>query len=869
MKKGLFYTLGILLLILPLILLVAYYTVVPQTKTDDTISKIRCDELHYFVEDVRADMERALVIFGRRAAIYAIDDVVKRGEPLDDYVFNCSSGCHVDCGSFRLGVNGSEAAVSELIMCGTLRGENVTYMTNHTLSQWLTRIEQHGRDMHFNVSVNLTDMVVMPKDPWTFYVESTSTFSVYDESGTCFYVGSGVTTSSSSSIIGLEDPLFPLETNGYVQKYIINCSSVIRTERVAGCSAASENPGVGIATGYVVFDSKLSNPDQYCLNTIPGIINNQVLVLDKGFGSCNQYDPDCFNISSPHHFAGILDYGPNSPNSFVKKCNVTIPWLRDTGDVDNITPQSPPRRVDECAGADIYNASCVKIYNSEYCNLHQILVGYSPKEINTTCYWASNASLYPGGFDGPSFFDKLDGNLRLTDKYRNQSRDYFNVTFIGLETLINPYDFDDHGVKVLANATWVDYLYWNSTHGCAVQGICGDEKYLFRLDNAHAKVLQLDTECVNATPCSSSAEVCVDGQDQDNDTKPDWLDPDCLSYFPGCGIITSCDPTDSDSCSSCTTNQLISENTPTYCPNYGYNTSEWHFYSVIPTSDGLLGLIFNGTSNATGDQKTDLAIYNYSASSCGGSVSHLFNMERNFMTSYCVQAGKTYVFGLDSDAPKFGYNGTYTFSTRLNALDPTCPTYVTTTTTTTTTTSTTTTTLCGFFDDFDGADKGWTTGGAMNDWQHGQPKWRSADGKKEYSSPNCWGIYLPTGPSSGYYENGANASLKSPLINLASASSSKLIFQMKYDIEYYNTTSGVPHGDRGFVEASNDGTTWTKLATYTNTPPPEHCQDGWLPVTLDINAYRGGLFLVRYRLESDSSIVRQGLYIDDVNVTCH
>ena len=59
MKKGLFFTIGALLLIIPLILFIAYYATIKQTKSEDTITKIRCDELHYLVEDVKNDMERA------------------------------------------------------------------------------------------------------------------------------------------------------------------------------------------------------------------------------------------------------------------------------------------------------------------------------------------------------------------------------------------------------------------------------------------------------------------------------------------------------------------------------------------------------------------------------------------------------------------------------------------------------------------------------------------------------------------------------------------------------------------------------------------------------------------------------------------
>jgi hypothetical protein len=859
-RRGLFFTVAVVLIVLPLLLFILYSTSTPQTKTHDTITKIRCDELHYFVEDVRADLERALVIFGRRAAIYAIDDVVTSGESLRDYTFNCTKECNVDCSLLEQPLNGSESALTELILCGTLRGENVTYMRNHSLSQWIDRIRLHGRDMHFNVSIGLRSLTVLMKDPWTVTAITNSSFNVYDESGTCYYVGDRVVTSSDTSIIGLEDPIFPIYTGGPIDKYIVNCSADLQVKNSAGCSGDIDDPGRGSATGYVVFDSNIADPSDYCLTTPVEVLNKQILVLDGGFGSCNQYNSHCFNISSPHHFAGILDYGPNSPGSFVKKCNVTIPWLRDTGDIDDEPPRSPPRRVEDCGIGDISDAGCILMENSDVCNLHRILIGINSNGINTTCYRVSNASRY-GGFDGPSFMDRLDGSLANSAKYANQSKRYFNVSYIGLETLVNPYELDDHGVTVRANATWVDYLYWNGTYGCTVNGICPYDLFAMRLDDPHAGVFGVTTECKNATGCPGTAEVCVDQFDQDNDTSPDWLDYDCNIYFGGCGVIKSCDPTDSDYCGDCASHNPLPENSSTACEYYGMNTTEWHFYSVTPSSDGLLTIVFNGTGNVTGNDKTDIALYNYSINGgCGNPVTHWMNVENNFKATYCVLEAQKYVIGLDSDAPKYQNHGNYSFATYLAPMDASCP-VVSTTSTTTTTTSTTTTTLpCGLFDDMETTgNNGWTTGGSYNEWEKGKPVGQGQiNGQDPYSGNKIWKTDL-----NSEYENNANEYLTSPpvdLTGLGAMDDPSLSFMTVYDIEYAN--------DHGYVEASADGGNWTALAAYDNAFP-DISQSTWTKKTFDLSAYKGDNVQIRFRLASDGNIYKKGWYIDDFNVTCN
>ena len=127
-KKGYFFTIATIILMIPLIYLISFYSHISQTQMDDTIARIRCDELHYFVEDFDRDMERAVSIFGRRAAIYTINYTIETGKGLKDYEFTCTSQCGVNCSKFHFDTNGSEAAIGELILCGTIFGNNVTYM---------------------------------------------------------------------------------------------------------------------------------------------------------------------------------------------------------------------------------------------------------------------------------------------------------------------------------------------------------------------------------------------------------------------------------------------------------------------------------------------------------------------------------------------------------------------------------------------------------------------------------------------------------------------------------------------------------------------------------------------------------------------
>lgn len=105
----------------------------------------------------------------------------------------------------------------------------------------------------------------------------------------------------------------------------------------------------------------------------------------------------------------------------------------------------------------------------------------------------------------------------------------------------------------------------------------------------------------------------------------------------------------------------------------------------------------------------------------------------------------------------------------------------------------------------------------------------------------------------GQYGNGVNTSLTSNAISLLGVSSAILQFDHRYDIE--------AGWDYGYVEISTDGSSWTELEQYTGT------QSTWTSNSIDLGAYDDQpAVLVRFRLATDGSVIRDGWYVDDVRV---
>ncbi len=549
-RRGYLFTIATIILIIPLIYLVSFYGGVSETPMEDTIGRIRCDELHYFVEDVKVDMERAVTIFGRRAAVYVEDMVVLNEQYLQDYTFNCTSHCHVDCTTFIRPENGSEAAIAEMIVCGTFNGENVTKMQNHTLPDWIWRITEAGESMRFDVNITPYEIRIVPMDAWHFAVIIDNKMRVSDREGLCFYKESIMTAISNSSIIGIPDPLHHMLN--MERKDILPCENPLLPRKKAGCGVNGSGIGGGRAVFYTYIFEPPCNPAllrkgyrAYCngsSSTLPpaGDVQDQVFVLNK-----HQLDPlcnppgmkECFNASMPRHFSAFVAYQDIAPGN-ITKCSITIPYIVGTGDLDDIAPPNMGPPDPDCNDTKIRSGDPILVLNipspcdyllSRYPSLHYVLLGYNSDETDFSCYYVSDIENYNPNCtsvnlsNGPCFFDRLDGNLNLSQRYVEQANETFGTTAIGMESLVDIFllhelKYLNNYTAVIVNSTysWVDYLYWQNITGCDVCGYCKSEiiikkgksaNYSFMLDCPHAHGYGLDTECDKVSVCP----VCGDG----------------------------------------------------------------------------------------------------------------------------------------------------------------------------------------------------------------------------------------------------------------------------------------------------------------------------------------------------------------------
>lgn len=104
----------------------------------------------------------------------------------------------------------------------------------------------------------------------------------------------------------------------------------------------------------------------------------------------------------------------------------------------------------------------------------------------------------------------------------------------------------------------------------------------------------------------------------------------------------------------------------------------------------------------------------------------------------------------------------------------------------------------------------------------------------------------------GSYGANASTSLTSRALDLSTVKNPRLSYNMKLDTE-----AGY---DQVHVEMTEDGgQTWSELASYDGT-------EDWKNYEHDMSAHEGKTIQVRFRLSSDGSLQKDGVYVDDVKV---
>ncbi|MET3575197.1 S8 family serine peptidase [Bhargavaea ullalensis] len=154
----------------------------------------------------------------------------------------------------------------------------------------------------------------------------------------------------------------------------------------------------------------------------------------------------------------------------------------------------------------------------------------------------------------------------------------------------------------------------------------------------------------------------------------------------------------------------------------------------------------------------------------------------------------------------------------------------------------------GYFTDFAQKPNGWVSFGNADSWEWGKPT--SGPGAAA-TGENVYATNL-----SGPYGNNMNATLVMPPVDLPDGES---YLQFKHWHSFEESSSG--HAwDYGHVFISTDYENWTQLQKIQGN------SNGWIDTEVNLSDYAGQRVYIGFNAFSDSSVARDGWYLDSVGL---
>lgn len=186
-KQGVFFTLVGITIVFFLIISLPVFLMQERSQDIQTIVRIRA--MNNFVKDLENDLNRELKISGFRALL-----------GMQEYVSNN--------GQF---LNNSREAFKSALRNGTIEGKSISIMQDSSMQDWITRVRTEASKVNIDLNITLNSLEIQHTSSWSLEVQTNITFLVTDNANIASWHFDKI-SSIELSIIGLEDPLYTIET---------------------------------------------------------------------------------------------------------------------------------------------------------------------------------------------------------------------------------------------------------------------------------------------------------------------------------------------------------------------------------------------------------------------------------------------------------------------------------------------------------------------------------------------------------------------------------------------------------------------------------------------------------------------------------
>jgi len=197
-KKAIFYTIAAIAMTAVIFVTYSAYTTYRLADRMEAI-ETRIETVNFFIKDVEKDLGKGIYITSFRTLLSFSQFVSSNGT----YIINVNE-------KFK-----------ESFLNGTINQQPLSLMKDSTFTDWANRIsaEADKIDIKFNFTIN--NVRLNHSDPWTVEAGVNITLDIRDKRNTSSWARNRYLT-TKLSVVGLEDPLYVINSNGRVTNTIIN-----------------------------------------------------------------------------------------------------------------------------------------------------------------------------------------------------------------------------------------------------------------------------------------------------------------------------------------------------------------------------------------------------------------------------------------------------------------------------------------------------------------------------------------------------------------------------------------------------------------------------------------------------------------------
>jgi len=222
MKKGIFYSILTIIILIPIIMLSVNYSETLRGYGTDIGSNVRLKSGLYFLDSVNEDFERAVKIVGRRSITACINNVIEEGKGLDS----------------------AEDSIIELFENKTLNGTPSEIM-DYNIYDWINKSDAIAMKRGFILEREMKIVSVSMEDPWNVIFTIELNIKLKDKEN-LFSYEKNLTKEIPVSIEGLEDTLYILNTGGKITRKIAKQEDNLIEKILDGTGGNGWNSGISI-----------------------------------------------------------------------------------------------------------------------------------------------------------------------------------------------------------------------------------------------------------------------------------------------------------------------------------------------------------------------------------------------------------------------------------------------------------------------------------------------------------------------------------------------------------------------------------------------------------------------------------------------